>query len=227
MNASADRIVLNVGCGPRQPDKLAPVFRDPGWRELRLDIDPDVQPDVVASLTDMRAVADASVDAVWSSHNLEHLFAHEVPTALAEFRRVLKPQGFLLVTLPDLQAVAKVVADGNPDAVLMRTRMNGAEGPPITALDILFGHDWWIERGRTFMAHRTGFTRQTLGRKLLDAGFGTVAVRPGPAFDLWAVAAVQPLRADLGLLDRAMGMGLGPASVTTAPVQPSPLASAA
>ena len=77
------------------------------------------------------------------------------------------------------------------------------------------------------MAHRTGFTRQTLGRKLLDAGFGTVAVRPGPAFDLWAVAAVQPLRADLGLLDRAMGMGLGPASVTTAPVQPSPLASAA
>jgi SAM-dependent methyltransferase len=203
------------------------VFRDPGWRELRLDIDPDVEPDVVASLTDMRAVADASVDAVWSSHNLEHLFAHEVPTALAEFRRVLKPQGFLLVTLPDLQAVAKVVADGNPDAVLMRTRMNGAEGPPITALDILFGHDWWIERGRTFMAHRTGFTRQTLGRKLLDAGFGTVAVRPGPAFDLWAVAAVQPLRADLGLLDRAMGMGLGPASVTTAPVQPSPLASAA
>jgi len=227
MNASADRIVLNVGCGPRQPDKLAPVFRDPGWRELRLDIDPDVEPDVVASLTDMRAVPDASVDAVWSSHNLEHLFAHEVPTALAEFRRVLKPQGFLLVTLPDLQAVAKVVADGNPDAVLMRTRMNGAEGPPITALDILFGHDWWIERGRTFMAHRTGFTRQTLGRKLLDAGFGTVAVRPGPAFDLWAVAAVQPLRAELGLLDRAMGMGLGPASVTTAPVQPSPLASAA
>ena len=227
MNASADRIVLNVGCGPRQPDKLAPAFRDPGWRELRLDIDPDVEPDVVASLTDMRAVPDASVDAVWSSHNLEHLFAHEVPTALAEFRRVLKPQGFLLVTLPDLQAVAKVVADGNPDAVLMRTRMNGAEGPPITALDILFGHDWWIERGRTFMAHRTGFTRQTLGRKLLDAGFGTVAVRPGPAFDLWAVAAVQPLRADLGLLDRAMGMGLGPASVTTAPVQPSPLASAA
>ena len=227
MNTLADRVVLNVGCGPRQPDKLAPVFREPGWRELRLDIDPDVQPDVVASLTDMRAVADASVDAVWSSHNLEHLFAHEVPTALAEFRRVLKPQGFLLVTLPDLQAVAKVVADGNPDAVLMRTRMNGAEGPPITALDILFGHDWWIERGRTFMAHRTGFTRQTLGRKLLDAGFGTVAVRPGAAFDLWAVAAVQPLRADLGLLDRAMGMGLGPASVTTAPVQPSPLASAA
>ncbi len=218
MNASADRIVLNVGCGPRQPDKLAPVFREPGWRELRLDIDPGVEPDVVASLTDMRAVPDASVDAVWSSHNLEHLFAHEVPTALAEFRRVLKPQGFLLVTLPDLQAVAKVIADGNPDAVLMRTRMNGAEGPPITALDILFGHDWWIERGRTFMAHRTGFTRQTLGRKLLDAGFGTVAVRPGPAFDLWAVAAVQPLRADLGLLDRAMGLGLG---------IPTPLASAA
>lgn len=209
MSETSGRIVLNVGCGPRRPDKLSPVFRAPGWRELRLDIDPGVQPDVVASLTDMSAVPDASVDALWSSHNLEHLDAYQVHTALTEFRRVLKPEGVALITLPDLQAVARVIAEGDPDRVLMRTRMNGGEGPPITALDILFGHDWWIERGRTFMAHRTGFTGRTLGRKLIAAGFGTVAVRPGPAYDLWAVASPAALRADLGLLERAIATPMG------------------
>jgi SAM-dependent methyltransferase len=202
-----ERVVLNVGCGPKLPDKLPACFRAPGWREIRMDIDPNVEPDVVASLTDLRGVGECSVDAIWSSHNLEHLYAFEVPLALREFRRVLRPDGFALITLPDLQAVAKVIAEGDPDAVLMRTRMNGGEGPSISALDILFGHDWWIERGRTYMAHRTGFTRRTLGRKLLDAGFGTVAVKPGPAYDLWAYASVRPMHADLGLLERAMHPG--------------------
>lgn len=202
--STRERTVLHVGCGPRLPDKLPSFFREPGWREVRLDIDPGVEPDVVASLTDLHMVGDGSCDAIWSSHNLEHLYAYEVPVALKEFRRVLRPEGFALITLPDMQAVARVIADGNPDAVLMRTRMNGEEGPTISALDILFGHDWWIERGRTYMAHRTGFTKHTLGRKLVAAGFGTVAVTPGPAYDLWAFAAVRERYADLGLLERAM-----------------------
>ena len=44
----------------------------------------------------------ASVDAVFSSHNIEHLYPHEVPLALKEFMRVLKPDGFVLMTCPDL-----------------------------------------------------------------------------------------------------------------------------
>ena len=36
-------------------------------------------------MTDMSMVDSAAVDAVWSSHNLEHLYAHEVPVALGEF----------------------------------------------------------------------------------------------------------------------------------------------
>jgi predicted SAM-dependent methyltransferase len=52
-------------------------------QELRLDIDASVAPDIVATMTDMSRVADASVDAVFSSHNIEHLDPHEVPVALA------------------------------------------------------------------------------------------------------------------------------------------------
>jgi hypothetical protein len=53
--------VLHVGCGPYHPAALPPVFRHAGWREIRLDIDPGIRPDVVASITDMRAIADSQV----------------------------------------------------------------------------------------------------------------------------------------------------------------------
>ena len=44
-----------------------------------------VQPDVIGTITNMNAVEDVSVDSVFSSHNIEHLYAHEVPIAFAEF----------------------------------------------------------------------------------------------------------------------------------------------
>jgi len=55
-------------------------------------------------------VATASMDAVHSSHNIEHLYAHEVAVALEEFIRVLTPEGFLVLTCPDLQSVCALVA---------------------------------------------------------------------------------------------------------------------
>ena len=75
-----------------------------------MDIDASVQPDLIGTMTDMKAVDDVSVDAVFSSHNIEHLYPHEVPIALAEFHRVLKPNGFVLLTCPDLQSVCTRVA---------------------------------------------------------------------------------------------------------------------
>ena len=96
-------VFLHVGCGPKHKDRTP--FASQNWREIRLDIDSAVQPDVIGTMTDMKAVRDASVDAVFSSHNIEHLYPHEVPIALAEFYRVLKPDGFVLLTCPDLQSV--------------------------------------------------------------------------------------------------------------------------
>ena len=81
---------LHVGCGPKHKDRTTAGFNNPDWHELRLDIDESVNPDIVGTMTDMSAVADASVDAVFSSHNIEHLYPHEVPVALAEFKRVLR-----------------------------------------------------------------------------------------------------------------------------------------
>ena len=102
--------LLHIGCGPKRKDKTTSGFNTPEWTEIRLDIDPLVSPDVTGTMTDMSAVASESVNAIFSSHNIEHLYPHEVPVALKEFLRVLKPEGFAVITCPDLQSVCALVA---------------------------------------------------------------------------------------------------------------------
>jgi SAM-dependent methyltransferase len=181
--ATGIKTVLNVGCGYPLQQKLHPHFHGPEWREIRLDLDPAVRPDIVCSITDMAPVSADAVDAIWSSHNLEHLQRHEVPSALAEFFRVLKPGGFLLLTLPDLQNVARLVVEDR-----LEDQAYVSSSGPITALDMIFGHTASLARGNSFMAHRTGFTAQTLQKVLIEAGFVGITVRGGSAFDLWATA---------------------------------------
>ena len=179
--AAVSKTVLNVGCGYPLRQKLHRHFHGPEWREIRLDLDPTVQPDIVCSITDMSPVAADSVDAVWSSHNLEHLQRHEVPLALGEFRRVLKPHGLLLLTLPDLQHVARLIAEDR-----LEESAYVSQSGPITPLDMIFGHTASLARGNQFMAHRTGFTARSLHQLLIGAGFVEVTLRQGTSFDLWA-----------------------------------------
>lgn len=189
------KTVLNVGCGPRTITVIGTAFPAEDWRELRLDINPAVAPDIVASMTDMPALPDGSVDAVWSSHNLEHLDPHEVPRALREFLRVLRPGGQLLLAVPDLQAVARLVAEDRLDEPLYQS---GAG--PVFPLDIVYGYGPAIAAGNRFMAHRTGFTPRTLGKALQEAGFEPIGMwRPAEAYELQVRAYRPP--APAGALD--------------------------
>src|SRR5258708_1057504 len=81
-------------------------------------LDPHARPDVVSSITDMlQHVSSRSFDAVWSSQSLEDLDAHEVPAALSEFKRVLKPDGFALITSPDLESIAALILEHGLDYI--------------------------------------------------------------------------------------------------------------
>ncbi len=174
--------MLDVGAGGQNEARVHPIFS--GWSVVRLDINPAVKPDIIGTVTDLRGkVADASFDAVWSSHNIEHLYEHEVHLALREFKRILKPDGFAFITCPDLEQIAKFVTGGE----IERTIYQSPAGP-ITVLDMLYGHTASISRGNTYMAHRTGFTVARMGATLLRAHFTESWVAAGPKIDLWAIA---------------------------------------
>jgi predicted SAM-dependent methyltransferase len=175
------KTVLHVGCGSWRPNALHKNFQTPEWREIRLDFNPAAKPDIVASMTDMAAVATESVDAIWNSHALEHLFAHEVPLALKEFHRVLRPGGHVLMRMPDLQKVAESVLRVGPSGVAY----NSPSGP-ITPLDMLYGHGSSIAAGEHGMQHKTGFTRDSIVALLTAAGFARARAE-SRSFDLWAL----------------------------------------
>jgi hypothetical protein len=94
----------------------------------------------------------------------------------------LKPGGFLLLTMPDLQCVAEFIAQGRLHEPLYQS-----EAGPISAIDICFGHRVSIARGNEYMAHKTGFSAQTLYDYLVASGFKKVRVQR-EGWDLWAIA---------------------------------------
>jgi SAM-dependent methyltransferase len=161
--------VLHVGCGPRGATPLPGMFAD--WHEVRLDIDPDVEPDVVGNIVDLVNVESGAVDAVWSSHNLEHVFDHEVPLALGEFLRVLRPGGTAYVQVPDLEAPARAILKGRLDSSIYESPAG-----PVRPLDMLYGFGPAIADGQHYMAHKCGFTRHTLAARMRKVGFATVDV---------------------------------------------------
>lgn len=174
---------LHVGCGNSRKAHAGPGFQSELWIEIRLDIDPAVEPDIVGTMLDMSAVPTESVDAVFSSHSLEHVYAHEVPVALGEMRRVLKSDGFMVSTVPDLQSTARMIAEDR----LLDTAYISPAGP-IAPFDILYGYRDYVD-GHPYMAHHGGFTLTTLMAALKTAQFASIAgIRREAAFDLWVLA---------------------------------------
>jgi hypothetical protein len=176
-------VLVNAGCGPLGGARLPALFDT--WQQLRVDLDPGVQPDIVASVTDLSAIPSESADAVWSAHCVEHLYAHEVSRALGEFYRILADDGFACIVVPDLQAIASYIAADKLHAPIYTS----AAGP-ISAHDMVYGFGVAIAQGRVGMAHRCGFTPSLMVSRLQELPFGEILVRRRPSA-LELVAVVQ------------------------------------
>jgi len=188
-----ERLLLHVGCGLDTITNITVAgFLESNWREIRLDADEGVAPDIVGTMTELPTVPSAAVDAVYSSHGIEHLYWHDVPSALSEFWRVLTNDGFVVITCPDLQTAAQMIAE---DRVFETAYMTPVGA--ITPFDMVFSYRPYVKANPEWMSHHCGFTVTTLVAVLREAGFAKViGCRYEGGFDLWALASKSPRSAD-------------------------------
>lgn len=98
---------------PPRPDQ-APLRLHIGGEEVRegwkiVNIQPGPGVDYVGSCTDLGSVAEEAVDEVYASHVFEHLgYQSELPQALGEVHRVLKPGGRFRISVPDLETLCRM-----------------------------------------------------------------------------------------------------------------------
>ena len=190
---------LHVGCGQSKQQHTTRGFADKSWQEVRFDIDESASPDITGDVLDLDMIESNSFDAIFSSHNIEHVYAYQVPLMLKGFLRVLNPNGYFVVTCPNLQAVAKLVArDQLTDVAYV------SPAGPITPQDVIFGHSASLEKGNEYMAHKTGFTPKTLRSALTESGFGSVAILARERkLDIWAVATKKKIDSEKQLKEIA------------------------
>lgn len=148
-------VVLIAGSGEEGAQ-----WQEQGWDVVRLDIDPRTSPDVVGDMRDLGDIG--PFDAVACNNALEHLYPHEVHRALTEFRRVLKPNGHVVIQVPDLEGVSAT------DEMIPEIGMSG--------LHLIYGDPARLEEF-PYMAHHSGFVEDTLRQCMEGAGFVTFTKR--------------------------------------------------
>jgi predicted SAM-dependent methyltransferase len=105
-------------------------------------------------------LGDSCADELHSYHFLEHVYAWEAPALVAEWRRLLKRGGKLILELPNLILACQNLLAGKNDQWGMWP---------------LYGNQ---ETRDPFMCHRTGYTPATVTKLLADHGFINIKVLP-------------------------------------------------
>ena len=175
--------LLHVG-PDRNTKKDILKYYDDEWIETRVDINKEVNPDILGSMTDLSNVKNNFYDSVYSSHSIEHVYQHEIGGVLKGFYKVLKADGILVITCPELKSICQLVLEDK----LLDTAYESSAGP-VSPIDMLYGHRDSIKKGNDFMAHKSGFTLKTLMSACTKANFQCVAGIERPKqFDMWVVA---------------------------------------
>lgn len=128
-----------------------------GWKILNIQPGPNV--DFVGTCTDLSQFANDSVSEIYLSHVLEHLdYKKEVGMALNECRRVLVPDGRVMIGVPDLEVLSHLMIapffDGEAKFFVMRMIYGGQMNP----------YDY----------HKAGYTFEFLHAFLQRAGFDRI-----------------------------------------------------
>lgn len=136
------RVKLHLGCGDKPIVGMVNCDLFSPHADLRVNS------------KDLGALRDASVDLIESHHMIEHLSFADAGAALGEWWRVLRPGGYLILTCPDLDKIAR--RWGREPWGPRKKRM----------LQMLYG-----SQEHEGMFHLSGYNREHMGELLGDRGF--------------------------------------------------------
>lgn len=128
-------------------------FRDGGIEGFKT-VDLRDGADYKRDASDLSCFSDGSVDTVYASNILEHWSLNKTVTVLKEWHRVLKPGGWLYVSVPDFQRAVELYQK--------------------YGLTTWLRYHLWGDQKHPLNYHYTCFTLATLSKDLIDAGFRDV-----------------------------------------------------
>jgi predicted SAM-dependent methyltransferase len=127
-----------------------------GWKIFNALSDVDV--DYVGNIKDMSQFTDRSVDVIYGSHILEHVSQNEILPTLKGFYRILKNNGSLMISVPDLEVLCRLFLSEGLSKDMRFHIMRMMFGGQIDAYDF----------------HYIGLTYEFLHDYLITAGFSNV-----------------------------------------------------
>jgi SAM-dependent methyltransferase len=142
---------LNVGCG------LNPV---PGW--INLDLREHAGVDLCCDLRQRLPLGDQSVDYAVAIHVLQDMAWAEIPGALGQLHRVLRPGAVLRLALPDLERAIDAYRREDPDYFYVPDADARSLGAKLVTQIVWYG------------SVRTPFTFDFAEELLRKAGFASV-----------------------------------------------------
>jgi predicted SAM-dependent methyltransferase len=135
---------------------LGGTVKAEGWENFNLPHEPTA--DHVGDAKDLSRFSDGTFQAIYASHMLEHLdYALSAYGALCEWHRVLRLDGVLMISVPDLEVISKLMlkAQTFSDQFYLMRVLYGAHSD---AADY----------------HKSGWTSQLLATYLQSVGFSNV-----------------------------------------------------
>lgn len=140
----------------------------PEWKIFDVEARPEV--DYVGNASDLGLFENESIEAIYASHVLEHFYYgldSELVFTLAEWHRVLKVGGELMISVPDIQTLCWLYSQPKIDVMSRFHIMRMMFGGQVNEYDV----------------HKVGFDFDTLAMYLNEVGF--TGYKRAPEFNLF------------------------------------------
>jgi len=139
-----DVVKVHLGCGPvSHPDFI------------NIDGFPFNHVHFVSRIDKLKMLKDDSVDMIYASHCLEHFHYRETRKILKEWRRVLKHNGDIVLSVPDLDRLVEIYKQCNNNPELIIEQLMGGQN-------------------NKYNYHFNAFNKISLSNMLTDIGFSDV-----------------------------------------------------